>query len=46
MENEDCNSVYGIINGGHLCTDSVGGHGVCNVSIYLQLDKEVPVGGA
>lgn len=32
MDNSDCNAVYGIITDGQLCIDSVGGHGVCNVS--------------
>lgn len=30
MDNDICNSNYGIITDGHLCIDSTGGHGVCN----------------
>jgi hypothetical protein len=36
MNNDDCDGYYGIITEGHLCIDSAGGHGVCNVStIYI-----------
>ena len=31
LANDACNEYYGIITDGHICIDSTGGHGVCNV---------------
>ena len=31
MDNSECNDVYGNINDGHICVDSTGGRGTCNV---------------
>ena len=36
MENSECDGYYGIITDGHLCIDSTGGHGVCNVSVWMN----------
>jgi hypothetical protein len=37
LTNEACDAAYGggLINNGHICIDSKGGHGVCNVSYNL-----------
>ena len=32
MSNEDCDAVYSVVNDGHICIDSKGGKGTCNVS--------------
>ena len=31
MSNEDCDAVYSVVNDGHICIDSKGGKGTCNV---------------
>ena len=35
MSNEDCDAVYEIVNDGHICIDSKGGKGTCNVIHYI-----------
>jgi hypothetical protein len=36
MSNQECRDYYGsTITAGHICIDTTGGHGVCNVSIVL-----------
>ena len=33
--NENCDAYYGIVKDSHICIDSTGGHGTCNVSTKL-----------
>ena len=37
MSNTECDGVYGIVNDGHICIDSKGGKGTCNVNIITLL---------
>ena len=37
MSNNECDGVYGIVNDGHICIDSKGGKGTCNVRINIPL---------
>ena len=37
MSNTECDGVYGIVNDGHICIDSKGGKGICNVNIITIL---------
>ena len=35
--NKNCDDYYGIVKDSHICINSEGGHGTCNVSIsYLH----------
>ena len=36
MDNFDCNSVYGNVNDGNICTDSTGGKGICSVCVLIN----------
>ena len=38
MSNSECDGVYGIVNDGHICIDSKGGKGTCNVNSNPKLN--------
>ena len=33
MSNKQCDATYGIVKDSHICSDSTGGKGTCNVSL-------------
>ena len=38
--NKNCDDYYGIVKDSHICINSEGGHGTCNVSItYIKIFK-------
>ena len=36
MSNEECDATYGIVKDSHICIDSAGGKGTCNVSFVAD----------
>ena len=38
MSNTECDGVYGIVNDGHICIDSKGGKGTCNVNMITKFE--------
>ena len=44
MSNEDCDAVYSVVNDGHICIDSKGGKGTCNVRFYRNVNMCTQLG--